>query len=53
MIRAALRLQRDLITQGLFQRTWDSLPLSKKLAWGLFVTNTLCILTMLEFAALA
>ncbi len=41
-----------LIWTRYFDAAWDSIPLHEKLAWILFITNTLAILTLFQLLAL-
>lgn len=47
-ITLSVSLNKQLWT-GLFGRAWDSLRLDEKLIWLAFVSNTICIFTLIEF----
>lgn len=42
----------QLIWTKYFDQAWEATPLHEKLTWILFIANTLCILTLIQFLAL-
>ncbi len=48
------RVYRDNFTlwKGTFWDAWESLPLDAKLAWILLISNTLAIITLIEYLVL-
>ncbi len=47
-VALSISLNRQIWT-GLFGRAWDSLRLDEKLIWIAFISNTICIFTLIEF----
>ena len=48
-----LRLRlNQLIWTKYFDMAWEAAPLHEKLTWILFISNTLCVLTLIQILAL-